>query len=212
MRNPRNATRSSPPIVQLEKACTAAKTQCNQRRINKEASLPVRPCVLVGENAPPKFRCHVSTRGSGNNPRLWALSLGDRLEKGREGTPEASVGAAGSAPRGTGCALDSNSGLESRAGETEEMRLGSQPQVSPPRGLLRVSLIQSGDSAPAKVAGNLMKAISIRVPKASMEDAHQAHTPPYPGVLGPNWERDHKPQHPVSDWGICYRSGWVVFF
>ena len=84
--------------LQLEKACTAVETQCNQRGINKEASLPVRPRVLVSENAPPKFRCHVSTRGSGSNPRLWALSLGDRLEKGREGTPETSVGAAGSVP------------------------------------------------------------------------------------------------------------------
>ena len=129
------------------------------------------------------------------------------LRKAERGLQKPQWGQQAVSPRGTGCALDSNSGLESRAGETEEMRLGSQPQVSPPRGLLRVSLIQSGDSAPAKVAGNLMKAISIRVPKASMEDAHQAHTPPYPGVLGPNWERDHKPQHPVSDWGICYRSG-----
>ena len=83
-------------------------------------------------------------------------------------------------PRETGCALDNNSGLESRARGDRRDEAGVTAAGSPtPRGLPRVSLTQSGDSASAKVAGNPMKVISIHVAKASTEDAHQTHTPLY---------------------------------
>lgn len=55
-----------------------------------------------------------------SNPQLGALSLGDRLEKRQGGGSRHLSGEQQAAsPLGTGHVLDSNSGLESRPGETE---------------------------------------------------------------------------------------------
>lgn len=57
-----------------------------------------------------------------------------------------------------------------------------------------------------------MKVISIHVAKASTEDAHQTHTPLYLGVLGPNWEGDHKPQAPPLRLGAVLQKQVGDFF
>lgn len=111
-------------------------------------------------------------------------------------------------PRETGnsgqAALDSNSGLERRVRGDRRDEAGVTAAGSPTtRGLLRVSLTQSGDSASAKVAGNPVKAISICVAKASTEDAHQTHTPLNLGVLGPNWGRGSQTTGAPSQTGGC---------